>query len=258
MTELTQDAGITDVLGATTALRTGQVGDMSDARGEKAIARRTVYVYEAPVRLWHWVNALAMVTLFITGYLIASPPGSLSGEASAHFQMGYIRFAHFTAGQIMAVGFLLRIYWAFVGNSHASQIFYIPFWKADFWSGVLHEIRWYAFLEKYPKQYVGHNPLAQSMMFLMFTLGTFFMICTGFALYSEGEGHASIIYKLFGWVFSIFPNSQDVHTWHHVGMWALVLFTIIHIYAAVREDIMSRQSMISSMISGERQFRDEV
>jgi len=258
MTELTQDARITDMLGATTALRTGQVGDMSDARGEKAIARRTVYVYEAPVRLWHWVNALAMVTLFITGYLIASPPGSLSGEASAHFQMGYIRFAHFTAGQIMAVGFLLRIYWAFVGNSHASQIFYIPFWKADFWAGVLHEIRWYAFLEKYPKQYVGHNPLAQSMMFLMFTLGTFFMICTGFALYSEGEGHASLIYKLFGWVFSIFPNSQDVHTWHHVGMWALVLFTIIHIYAAVREDIMSRQSMISSMISGERQFRDEV
>jgi Ni/Fe-hydrogenase 1 B-type cytochrome subunit len=58
-------------------------------------------------------------------------------------------------------------------------------------------------------------------------------------------------------VFSIFPNSQDVHTYHHLGMWALVCFTVAHIYAAVREDIMSRQSMISSMISGERQFRDE-
>jgi Ni/Fe-hydrogenase 1 B-type cytochrome subunit len=41
-------------------------------------------------------------------------------------------------------------------------------------------------------------------------------------------------------------------------MWVLVTFTILHIYAAIREDIMSRQSMISSMISGERQFRDEV
>ena len=58
-------------------------------------------------------------------------------------------------------------------------------------------------------------------------------------------------------MFSIFPNSQDVHTCHHLGMWVLVTFTIVHIYAAVREDIMSRQSMISSMISGERQFRDE-
>ena len=56
---------------------------------------------------------------------------------------------------------------------------------------------------------------------------------------------------------AIWPNSQDVHTWHHLGMWVLVIFVIIHIYAAVREDIMSRQSIISSMISGERQFRDE-
>ena len=28
---------------------------------------RSIYVYEAPVRLWHWVNALAMVLLAVTG-----------------------------------------------------------------------------------------------------------------------------------------------------------------------------------------------
>jgi Ni/Fe-hydrogenase 1 B-type cytochrome subunit len=234
-----------------------QVGDISDAHGERVIPRRTVYVYEAPVRLWHWVNALCIVTLFITGYLIASPPDSLTGEAATHFRMGYIRFIHFSAGQVLAVGLLLRIYWAFVGNSHAKQIFYIPFWRGDFWKGVLHEIRWYAFLEKSPKQYVGHNPLAQTFMFGMFTLGLLFMICTGFALYSEGAGHASWFYALFGWVFVLVPNSMEVHTLHHLGMWFLVVFTMMHIYAAVREDIMSRQSIVSSMISGERSFRDE-
>ncbi|PWB81284.1 MAG: Ni/Fe-hydrogenase, b-type cytochrome subunit, partial [Methylocystaceae bacterium] len=46
-------------------------------------------------------------------------------------------------------------------------------------------------------------------------------------------------------------------TWHHLGMWGVVLFVIVHIYAAVREDIVSRQSLVSSMISGERVFRDE-
>jgi Ni/Fe-hydrogenase 1 B-type cytochrome subunit len=234
------------------------VADISDSHGEKVTARRTIYVYQAPVRIWHWMNALCMVILFVTGYLIASPPGSLSGEASAHFQMGYIRFTHFAAGQTMAVFFLMRILWTFVGNANSRQIFYLPVWDGHFWRGALHEMRWYAFLEKYPKQYVGHNPLAHIMMFVVFTLGTLFMICTGLALYSEGAGHASMIYSAFGWVFSIFPNSQDVHTWHHVGMWVLVLFTMIHIYAAVREDIMSRQSMISSIVSGERQFRDEV
>jgi Ni/Fe-hydrogenase 1 B-type cytochrome subunit len=234
------------------------VRDFADLKGEKVVARRTVYVYQAPVRIWHWVNALCMVTLMVTGYLIASPPASLGGEASAHFQMGYIRFTHFAAGQTMAVFFLLRIFWTFVGNVNSRQLFMVPFWRPSFWDGVLNEAKWNAFLVKFPRQYVGHNPLAHLMMFVVFTLGTLFMICTGFALYSEGAGHASIFYKLFGWVFSIFPNSQDVHTYHHVGMWALVLFTVIHVYAAVREDILSRQSMISSMISGERQFRDDM
>ena len=57
-------------------------------------------------------------------------------------------------------------------------------------------------------------------------------------------------------MFAIWPNSQDVHTYHHLGMWALVMFVTVHVYAAIREDIMSRQSIISSMISGERQFRE--
>jgi Ni/Fe-hydrogenase 1 B-type cytochrome subunit len=230
--------------------------DVADSHGERAIARPTVYVYEAPVRLWHWVNALAILVLIVTGYLIGSPLPTVAGEASQHFVMGYIRFAHFTAGQIMAVGFLLRGYWAFMGNEHSRQIYYVPVWRASFWKELAHEIRWYAFLEKAPMKYVGHNPLAQTAMFVMYTLTAAFMIVTGFALYSEGEGADSWEAKLFGWVFYIWPNSQEVHTWHHLGMYVIVTFIIIHIYAAVREDIMSRQSIISSMISGERHFKD--
>jgi Ni/Fe-hydrogenase 1 B-type cytochrome subunit len=32
---------------------------------------------------------------------------------------------------------------------------------------------------------------------------------------------------------------------------------MIHVYVAIREDIMSRQSIISSMISGWRNFKDD-
>lgn len=230
--------------------------DVADSHGEKVVAQPTVYVYEAPVRLWHWINALAILALIVTGYLIGSPLPTVAGEASQHFVMGYIRFAHFTAGQILAIGFLLRAYWVFWGNEHSRQIYYVPVWRATFWKELAHEIRWYAFLEKAPMKYVGHNPLAQTAMFVMYTLTAAFMIVTGFALYSEGEGADSWEAKLFGWVFYIWPNSQEVHTWHHLGMYVIVTFIIIHIYAAVREDIMSRQSIISSMISGERHFKD--
>lgn len=73
---------------------------------------RSVYVYEAPVRVWHWINALAITVLCVTGYLIGSPLPSVSGEASDHFLMGYIRFAHFAAGYVFAIGLAGRVYWA--------------------------------------------------------------------------------------------------------------------------------------------------
>lgn len=231
--------------------------DMQEAAAHGRTVK-AIYVYEAPVRLWHWVNAVAITVLAISGYFIGSPLPSMPGEASEHFIMGYIRFAHFAAGYILLVGFLGRIYWAFVGNHHSRQLFKLPLTNRKWWSEVLFELRWYLFLEPDPKKYVGHNPLAQLSMFFMVTLTMVFMICTGFALYGEGAQAGSWSHVLFSsWVIPLFGQSQDVHTWHHLGMWVMVLFVMMHVYAAVREDIMSRQSMVSTMLSGWRLFKDD-
>ena len=105
--------------------------------------------------------------------------------------MGYIRFAHFAAGYVVTIAFIGRIYWAIVGNSHARELFYPKVFRKAWWKEVWHEIRWYSFMEKTPKKYVGHNPLAQLGMFVLFVLGIIFMIVTGFALYSEGLGQGT-------------------------------------------------------------------
>jgi Ni/Fe-hydrogenase 1 B-type cytochrome subunit len=216
-----------------------------------------VYVYEAPVRVWHWVNALSIMVLAVTGYFIGSPLPTMPGEASDHFLMGYIRFAHFSAGYILIVGFLFRIYWAFVGNEHARQLFLPRMRDAKWWRDVWYELRWYFFVEKQPKKYVGHNPLANLVMYFMLVWGLIFMMITGLALYGEGEGMGSWQYTLFSsWVIPLFGQSQDVHTWHHLVMWYIVCFVIVHVYVAIREDIMSRQSLISTMVSGWRMFKD--
>ena len=230
--------------------------DAFEAEREARLVK-AIYVYEAPLRLWHWINALAITVLAITGYLIAHPLPSPPGEASDHFMMGYIRFSHFTAAYLFAIGFLGRIYWAFVGNVHARQLFILPIFNAAWWGEVIYELKWYLFLVKEPKKYVGHNPMAQLMMFLFFTVGAVYMICTGFALYGEGLGLGSWASIMFGWVISLVGgNSQQVHSWHHMGLWVTTIFVIIHVYAAIREDIMSRQSLISTMISGWRMFKD--
>ena len=51
-------------------------------------------------------------------------------------------------------------------------------------------------------------------------------------------------------------DSQTVNSLHRLGLWLLLSFILVHVYAALREDIMSRQSIISTMISGWRSFRD--
>lgn len=224
---------------------------------QSELRQTSVYVYEAPVRLWHWVNALSITLLAITGYLIANPLPTLSGEASGHFLMGNIRFIHFAASYIFTVGLVGRLYWAFVGNEYASQLFRLPILNKSFWQEVAYEIRWYAFLEKEPKKYIGHNPLAHIFMVLIVTIGSLAMILTGFALYAEQAGLGSWQDGLFGWLIPLVGQSQDVRLWHHWGMWVLVIFVMIHVYAAIREDIMSRQSLVSTMISGWRMFKDD-
>jgi Ni/Fe-hydrogenase 1 B-type cytochrome subunit len=66
----------------------------------------SVYVYEAPIRMWHWINAFAILALGISGYFVGSPLPTMSGEASDHYLMGYVRFTHFAAGYILLVVFI--------------------------------------------------------------------------------------------------------------------------------------------------------
>ena len=94
-------------------------------------------------------------------------------------------------------------------------------------------------------------------MFLFMTLGMSFMILTGFSIYAEAEGYGSLLDTIFGPLRDLVGGSHVMHQLHHLGMWAIVVFVMIHIYAAIREDIMSRQSMVSTIISGTRTFKDD-
>jgi len=215
----------------------------------------SVYVFELPVRIWHWVMALCMVVLGITGYLIGTPPPSVTGEASDHFLLGYIRFAHFAAAYVFALMFVMRVVWMFFGNSYSREIFAVPLrmLRLQWWEGFFDQVKHYLFLRSEPEFGEGHNALAMSGMFFMYVLGTVFMICTGFALYGEGLGRESWAFKGFSsWVLPLLGSSQNAHTVHHLGMWYLVVFALVHLYMVFREDICSRSTVISTMINGWR------
>jgi len=217
--------------------------------------RQAVYVFEAPVRIWHWIHALSIVVLAVTGYLIANPLPSIGGEASEHFMMGNLRMIHFIAGYVFGIGFAVRIYWAIVGNSHSRELFYLPLWRAQWWRNFWEELKFYLFLRKDAPPIAGHNPIAQTAYWVFNVLLTLFMIVTGFALYGEGLGLGSWADSWFGWVFLWLGDAQSVRMWHILGMWLFIVFAILHIYMAIRADIMTRQSSVGAILSGWRTYR---
>lgn len=223
-----------------------------------AANQQAVYVFETPLRVWHWTHALSFFVLAATGYLIGNPLPSVGGEASDHFIMGNIRLIHFVSAYVFAIGFAVRIYWAIVGNRYAREIFYLPVWRSSWWQDLLYELRFYLLLTRKQKKILGHNALAQTAMFFLSTLVTFFMIGTGFALYGQGLGEGSWADRAFGWIIPLLGGGEATHNWHNMGMWVLVFFVIIHIYMAVRADIVGRESGVSTIINGWRLFKDDL
>jgi Ni/Fe-hydrogenase 1 B-type cytochrome subunit len=216
-----------------------------------------MYVYPAPVRLWHWVTVLCIFVLAITGYFIGAPPPAIGGEPVDSFYFGWIRTFHFSAAMILIVGFLVRIYWAIVGPAHSRQIFMPPLWSGAFWRGIGGDLKDYAFVGEGDTRWVGHNPLALLAMFFMFVLGLVFIILTGLGLYAQGYGWGSGWMNAFGWVTVLFGSPQAVRTAHHLAMWYMLLFVLVHLYMATRQDIMSRGTIISSMVNGIRMWKGE-
>ena len=146
---------------------------------------RRVYVWEQPVRIYHWLNALVILVLIATGFFIADPLAiSSSKEAANQFTMGWVRMIHFIASYIFFFNFLFRIYWGFVGNKYANWKQFIPT------SGRFFKEMWHVFkmdilmLRGKEHMSVGHNAMAGFIYF--FTFLAFLIQClTGFGLYAS-------------------------------------------------------------------------
>ncbi len=102
---------------------------------------RRVYVWEFPVRAYHWINAITVLVLIVTGYIIGRPVSfGASAEAYQQYWFGWARFLHFLTAFIFFFNFLARIYWGFVGNQYARWQNFIPTTRAQ-WNEILEVLR---------------------------------------------------------------------------------------------------------------------
>jgi len=225
----------------------------------KTSSFKRVMVWELPIRIFHWLNVLAIIVLTVTGFLIANPPALMSSQEATHMHFfGYIRFIHFVAAYVFFIVMIMRIYWLFVGNRFSSWRAFWPFRKT-FWRNFWHVMKIDILLqnekvEDVTKISIGHNSVAKVSYIAMFFIALV-MVFTGFGLYADMS--TWWLPKLFDWVVPFFGGDYLVRTIHHVSMWLFIFFTIVHVYLVLYHDWLEGRGEVSSMFGGYKFVRED-
>jgi len=216
---------------------------------------RKVYVWQLPVRVYHWVNALCILVLCLTGLLIGRPIAlQNAAEASFSYWFGTVRFIHFVFAFLFFFNFVFRTFWGFVGNDYSRWHHFIPLKKKN-WQEIFAVLRIDILqISNKPLESTGHNALAgltYFITFIVFMLQSF----TGFALYADMSN--SWFPQMFAWISPILGGDMLTRQLHHILMWGFIIFAIIHVYLVFYHDYVEKRGVTSSMIGGWKFIEDE-
>lgn len=220
---------------------------MTVMAGKQKLTLERVYIWQMPVRFAHWFLFFSIVALSGTGYYIGHPFISVPGPAREHFVMGTIRVVHLYAAIVFVVALLVRLYWFFAGNRYARWPDFVPLTP-----GRLRSLLWttmfYTFARREPDHYPGHNALAGASYAFIF-LVYLAMVATGLALYTVYAPGGSP-FQVFGFLVPLLHGLQTARLIHHIGMWLILVFAVVHVYFVVLSSIIEHVGTFDSIISG--------
>jgi thiosulfate reductase cytochrome b subunit len=145
-------------------------------------ARQQVYMTAMPVRIWHWVNALAIVTLCATGAQIRFPEYvTIFGTYKSAIQL------HNAAGIVSSVFYLLWLGYYVFGSRTLLKI-YVPT-AEDVRRGIVRQALFYFFFYFFGRPNPHHatpenkfNPMQKSAYMVMMLVLLPLVIATGILL----------------------------------------------------------------------------
>ena len=208
-----------------------------------------VYVWDVPVRLTHWLIAISITVLAITGFYIGRPFIVAPNPAGQEFVMGTVMAIHFFAAIVFSLSEISRIIWMFVGNRYARWDQMIPMSKVR-WKHTWEWLKFYVLFRAETPRFVGHNPLAGLTYILVYGL-CILAALSGYALFPLQAGPESPM-RIFQFLVPLFGGAQTTRWIHHNIMWLLVIFVIHHISCALLVTRAARNATIESMFSGYR------
>lgn len=210
-----------------------------------------IYVWELPVRITHWLIFSSVIILSATGYYIGHPFISVGGAARDHFVMGSARAAHLHTAIVFTLAVLVRVYWLFAGNVYARLTEFIPLTRARYRS-LYRAALFYAFIRRDPDEYPGHNALAGGSYAAIFVV-YFILILTGLTLYAA-EAPVGSPLRAFSLLAPLFGGLPLARLMHHIGMWLILMFVVVHIYFVLLASITERTGIFDSIFSGYKFF----
>ncbi|HEX5711117.1 MAG TPA: Ni/Fe-hydrogenase, b-type cytochrome subunit [Sulfuricurvum sp.] len=205
------------------------------------------FVYSSANRILHWIRAIVITGLVITGFYIASPFLSSGVSSDDLIYTQWVSW-HVVFGFILITAGLLRIYLFFFGPDSKSELnslkdeFSLKSWmiqmKSYFFIGELLKKGMYG-----PLQF-----LAYSMIMLFVVLASITGLILYVHVYHQGVG--GMLYDSMRLVESWMGGLANVRLVHHITMWGFLIFIPIHIYMVIWSAIRFKHGGVDIMFTG--------
>ena len=180
-------------------------------------------VWDAPLRVFHWLLVLSVCTALFTGWLGG----------------GWIDW-HARAG-LSILGLLsFRVAWLLLGSTYARlstllcSLLALPKYLRGEW------------------RQLGHNPLGVLSVFAM--LGMLSWQAVSGLFTNDDIAFTGPLYKLVS-----SSLSSDLTRLHKLGMWIIIGLIVVHVLAIVLHAVLKKHNLVKSMITGqtEQQYPEQ-
>ena len=227
--------------------------------------------WDLPVRLFHWVNFLSVVTLVFLGLvmLYKKELGITGDEARIA-----LKEVHVIVGYLFALNLLWRIVWGFVGGPRVRWRQLLP------GKGYAAELRRYLVSARagHPPQYLGHNPLGR------LAVSFIFLLLTVLALSGLVRAATDIYYPPLGSFAAAYVARPGVDpaqlrpyaaegvdeqrmaalkafkgpfgTTHKYAAYLLMAMILLHVFFVVRSEVREGGALVSAMINGRKVLKE--
>jgi Ni/Fe-hydrogenase 1 B-type cytochrome subunit len=206
--------------------------------------------FSAGYRWQHWIRAISIVVLTITGFYIAVPfVTPTPNPEPTNFMYALFRSWHIIFGFIMTWVVLYKSYLFLFGRKHEMERNAIK----DILNPVVwtKQIGYYLFISKHPKLSGVYNPV-QFVAYVGFYVMMFLLIITGFILYVHvyHDGLGGLLYDPMMSLEVMMGGLAMVREIHHITMWGVILFVLAHVYMAVFNAVYGKEGAMDAIFSG--------